>query len=117
MIVRRANVCDSRGSDVSVRRETSLLCLDSFLGSVARSEGDETMEYTLIVSPLGSTGMETTRRLVARRRSPVTVEEKDFLEEIEGERAELGCTWKLEEVRRPCESKSWRDQHEWDLQQ
>ena len=53
--------------------------------------------------PLESAGMDTTRRLVARRRSPVTAEENDFLEEMEGERTELGCTWKFEEGYRECD--------------
>ena len=114
--VRRANVCDSREAEDSVRRDRSLLCLDSFLGSVARSAGEETIEYTLIVSPFGSTGIDTTRRLVARFRRPVTVEEKDFLDEMEGERTEFASTWKLEDERRPWEAESWRRQAQWDLQ-
>ena len=34
------------------------------------------------------------------------MEEKDFLDEIEGERTELGCTWKFEEERRPLDAES-----------
>ena len=98
MIVRRLYVWDIREEDVSVRREISLVCFASFRGRVTRSAGVETTEYTLIVSVPPESD---TRRLVARRRRPVTAVENDLLEAREGVRVGPGWTWKFEEERRP----------------
>ena len=88
--VRRLYDCDIRADiDVSVRKEISLVCFESFRGNVMRSAGVDTMEYTL----KESLALESeTRRLVARLRRPVTAEENDFFEEREGDRTEFVWT-------------------------
>ena len=85
--VRRLYDCDIRADiDVSVRKEISLVCFESFRGNVMRSAGVDTMEYTL----KESLALESeTRRLVARLRRPVTAEGNDFFEEREGDRTEF----------------------------